>query len=87
MVKLDLAGIQPEDVQIERQGSALIVSGVRRDSLIESACTYYNLEISYSSFRRSFSFPFNLENVPVETDYLKGMLLIRLAEPEDDRTR
>lgn len=87
MIKMDLAGIRVEDVQIARKGSALIITGVRRDSIVENACTYYNLEISYSQFRRSFSFPFNLESLPVETSYKQGMLFIRVVEPEDERTR
>ena len=87
MIKMDLAGIHVEDVQIARKGSALIVTGVRRDSFVEGGCTYYNLEISYSHFRRAFSFPFNLESIPVETNYRQGMLFIRVVEPDDERTR
>jgi HSP20 family protein len=87
IVKLDLAGVKTEDVQISQKGSVLIVTGVRRDSFIESGCTYYNLEISYSHFKRSFSFPFNLEGVPVEVSSSQGMLFIRVMEPEDERSR
>jgi HSP20 family protein len=87
IVKLDLAGVQTEDVKISQKGSALIVSGVRRDSFIEGGCTFYNLEISYSHFKRSFSFPFNLEGIPLEISAKQGMLFIRVVEPDDERSR
>lgn len=87
MIKMDLAGVESEDVQIARKGSALIVTGVRRDSCAQGSCTFYNLEISYSHFRRAFSFPFNLESLPVEIDYRQGMLFIRVVEPDDERTK
>lgn len=82
ILKLDLAGVDPEDITITKEGSCLTVRGVRRDSMLEEVSTFYSLEISYSHFSKSFTLPFNLENARIQTEYKRGMLLIRLLEDE-----
>jgi HSP20 family protein len=82
IIKLDLAGVDPNEITIKKEGSSLMVRGVRRDSMLEKESTFYSLEISYSHFSKSFTLPFNLERARIQTEYKHGMLLIRLLEDE-----
>ena len=84
MAKFDLAGVRPQDIEVHVEGRVLCVRGVRRDLLIEEACHYHSLEISYSPFERCLEFPANLGNASIDTDYQAGMLVVRIY-PEGER--
>jgi HSP20 family protein len=78
LVKFDLAGVRPEEVEVIVRGRCLIVSGVRRDWVTETAYRCYSMEITYNRFQRSIELPSELESAEVQTDYCHGMLLVRL---------
>ena len=50
LVKLDLAGVRAEDIQITLDGDLLRVSGLRRDGFCGEGISHYQLEITYSRF-------------------------------------
>jgi HSP20 family protein len=78
LVKLDLAGVNLDEISIETSGSRLCVRGVRRDSLLQQGCRYHSLEIAYSEFERGVDFPVDLEGARISTEYHAGMLLVRI---------
>ncbi len=82
LVKLDLAGVRPEDIRVEVRGRQLRVSGTRRDCSIEEGCQYYQMEIAYSTFERTLELPCELERGNVNTEYRDGMLFIHVLCPE-----
>jgi HSP20 family protein len=84
LVKLELAGIRPEDVVLEVHGQRLRVRGVRRDCILEKGCRCYQMEIDYGHFDRTLELPCLLEQCRYSTDYRDGMLLIHI-QPEDCR--
>ncbi len=82
LIKVDLAGIRLEDVEISRKGQCLTIQGIRRDVLQEEAANHYSLEISYNKFRKMIELPVELEDAKIRLDYKDGMLFIRI-EKED----
>jgi HSP20 family protein len=84
LVKLDLAGVRPEDVQLALSGNRMTVRGVRRDFTTEEGCSYYRMEIAYNRFERTLELPCRLEHARVSTDYRDGMLLV-YVRPEPER--
>jgi HSP20 family protein len=78
LVKLDLAGVRPEDVQLVACGNRLHVRGVRRDCSLEEGCTHYRMEIAYSKFERNIVLPVDIEQARVATEFRHGLLLIRI---------
>ena len=76
LVKLDLAGVRPEDVGVRVEGRRLSVSGCRRDVALSEGCSHYRLEIAYSHFERSLELPCELESCDITSDYRNGMLHI-----------
>lgn len=80
LVKLDLAGIRLEDVEIKTKGNCLTIEGVRRDFQEEESPNYYTMEISYNRFRKSIELPMQLEEAEIRLDYRDGMLLIRIEK-------
>jgi HSP20 family protein len=77
LLKFDLAGVRLEDVTVQASGSAVTVSGVRRDWMIEEGCCHYSMEISYSRFERTIHLPCDIETARVTVDYRNGILLVR----------
>src|SRR5262249_17219375 len=77
-VKFDLAGVRPEDVQLEADGPRLTLRGSRRDCAREKGCSYYRMEIAYSRFERTLELPCDVGRARVSTDYRDGMLLVHI---------
>ena len=76
LVKMDLAGVRPEDVDVRVQGKTLRVSGIRRDALAEDGLEHYHMEISYSSFEREIELPCSLDECEVGHEFRHGMFLV-----------
>ena len=84
LVKVDLAGVRPEEIEITVAGRVLVVAGCRRDTVLSETVAYHQLEITYSSFEKTLRFPCPVEGALVETDYRDGLLTIRLRESKED---
>lgn len=82
LVKFDLAGVSPTDLELTASGRRLTVRGRRRDWCIEQGecCSTYSMEITYSHFQRTIELPCDIEPSQISTDYRDGMLLVRLLE-------
>jgi HSP20 family molecular chaperone IbpA len=80
IVKLDLAGVSPDEVTVEWIGSGLRVSGVRRDRFVQKGYLHHSMEISYSRFERTIPLPCRADRCSMRTEFAEGMLLITLHE-------
>ncbi len=83
IVKLDLAGIIPDDLEIEVTGAQLRVSGCRRDTFYGESISYQQLEITYSRFERILRFPCSIEGAHLARDYRDGLLILHLKSEEN----
>jgi HSP20 family protein len=79
LIKLELAGVRPDDLQIEIQGRRIIIAGQRRDVQFEVGCSCQSLEISYDRFERWFDFPHELSRHEPRIRFEDGMLLVSIA--------
>jgi HSP20 family protein len=85
LVKFDLAGVRPEEVELTLRGNRLSVRGVRRDSCLEECSQCYQMEISYSQFERIVILPMDATRARIEAEHRHGMLLVRI-HLEDQRS-
>jgi HSP20 family protein len=79
LLKFELAGVTPEDVNIQVQRSRLTVSGVRRDLLVDEDCSFYSMEIAYNRFERTVELPCDLDKADIEFEFRNGILVVRVA--------
>ena len=84
LVKVDLAGVSPEEVEVTIAGRVLLIEGSRRDAFCEKTISYHQLEITYSRFEKTLRFPCAIDGARVERDYRDGFLLIFLHSNERD---
>jgi HSP20 family protein len=83
IVKVDLAGIEPADIEITLDGSLLRISGSRRDSTCGEGISHYQLEITYSRFEKMIQFPRPIDHATIERAYQHGLFILRLREEEE----
>lgn len=79
LVKFELAGVFPEDVELSVRGRALRVRGRRRDCCLEPGCRQVHMEIAYSRFERQVELPGDFQAARIETEFRHGMLLVRVV--------
>lgn len=85
LVKFDLAGVRPGDVELTARGQCLTVRGSRRDCSLEEGACHYLLEIVYSDFERSVVLPCDLDRATISAEHRDGMLLVRIQREEHDQ--
>src|SRR5687768_7742022 len=77
LVKFDLAGVEPQELELAIHGRSLSLSGVRRDWSAAECRTSYSMEINYNRFSRTIELPADLQEAELSTQYRDGMLLVR----------
>ena len=80
LVKIELAGVSPDEVEITVDDRTLHVTGVRRDATYIEGISYYQMEITYSRFSKKLNFPSAIAGASVERIYRDGLLVLRLQK-------
>lgn len=83
VVKLELAGVRPQDVSVTVRGSQLRIAGVRHDWIVEDGWRHHAMEIAYNRFERTIDLPRDLAHARITVEYRDGMLLLRVAVEEN----
>src|SRR5579885_566774 len=66
LLRFDLAGVRAEDVSVTRHMSRIVVTGTRRDHVVEQGWSYYLMEIAWSRFERTVELPCSLDGARLE---------------------
>ena len=80
IVKVELPGVQKEDVSIELQENTLTLSGERKHEVEVKEGKYHRIERFYGAFSRSFTLPDIGEVEKVRATYKDGVLEIALPK-------
>jgi HSP20 family protein len=78
MVKVDLAGVCADELEIEIEGSSLRIRGCRRDTFFKEGYSYQQMEITYSRFEKTIQFPCTIDGASLGHDYRDGFLIVTL---------
>jgi len=78
LIKMELAGVMPGEVQLHAHRNVLHVQGRRRDLHLQGGYTCHRLEINYTTFERSISLPGVIDADAIRTEYRDGILRIYL---------
>ena len=78
IVKVELAGVSVEDVEIDIQGNVLCIVGARKDRSCAVGVSFHQMEITYSRFEKTLQFPSTIEGARIEHNFEDGILIIRL---------
>lgn len=83
IVKVDLAGVTADDLEITIQDRTLSIRGCRRDTFFGKGIVYHQLEITYSRFEKTLLFPCSIEGASLLRDYRDGLLILHLRGEEN----
>src|SRR5262245_59033735 len=79
-LKLEVPGLNEEDINVTLENNTLTVSGERKFEKAEKEENFHRIERRYGSFTRTFRLPNTVDLEKVEAGYEKGVLKITLAK-------
>jgi len=82
VVKAEVPGIDPKDINISLQGDVLTVKGEKKSEREEKEENYHLVERSYGAFSRSVTLPAAVDAEKIEAKYEKGVLTITCPKKE-----
>ena len=82
IVKVDLAGVAEDDLEIVADDNTLRISGARRDTSFGEDVICQQLEITYSRFEKTLHFPCSIAGATLLRDYRDGLLIIQLRHED-----
>jgi HSP20 family protein len=77
IVRADLAGIDPHDIELQIRGRELVLSGQRRPQHGDER-VYQQLEIEHGPFRRVVALGVDVDNDAASASYEDGILTVEL---------
>jgi HSP20 family protein len=86
VVRADLAGIDPHDIELQIRGRELVLSGQRRPQHGDER-VYQQLEIEHGPFRRVVSLGAEVDAEAARAIYENGMLIVELPIRADQVAR
>ncbi|MDT7809497.1 MAG: hypothetical protein QOJ70_3310 [Acidobacteriota bacterium] len=81
VVKVELAGVAPDELEVQISGDTLLIAGSRRDEALTETVSYHQLEITYSRFEKTIRFPCPVEGALIKQRYKDGLLVLYLSSP------
>jgi HSP20 family protein len=87
VLKAELPGVDPKDVDIRIENNVLTLKGERKleDEIKQES--YHRVERSYGSFTRAFTLPSTVDTGNVKADYKDGVLRITLPKREEAKPK
>src|SRR6185295_11688172 len=86
-LKIEVPGIDEEDINVSIENNTLTVRGERRFEKDEKEENFHRVERMYGSFTRSFTLPNTVDLEQVIANYEKGVLKIRLAKKAEAKPK
>lgn len=82
-VEFAVPGFNKEDFKINVEKEVLTVSGEHKAENLDEGKKYSRKEFSYSSFKRSFTLPENVDVNKIDANYKDGVLSLDVAKKEE----
>lgn len=87
LLKAELAGMDPADIEIEVEDNVLTIKGERRFEEKVDEERYYRVERRFGNFQRSLALPQGLKADGIQAGYEDGILTVSVPKGEEERPR
>lgn len=87
VMKMELAGLRREDIQLTIENNTLTVRGERKRDEGVADEAYHRMERTFGPFSRTFTLPNTVDAGNVRAEYREGVLTLRLPLREEARAR
>jgi len=85
LVRAEVPGCTPEDIDISVYGNTLTLSGEKKESREANGDGFYHMESSYGSFRREIPLPVEVDADKIEAVVKDGILSVTLPKAEKSK--
>jgi HSP20 family protein len=86
LVRAEIPGIKPDDLQLSIHGNELVISGEKKEDQERKESGYVYQERRYGSFRRVITLPTAVDEDNVKAEYKDGVLHIKMKKSHDSLT-
>lgn len=87
LVKAELPGVDPEDLDISISEDVLTIRGEMRQTTTNEEAAYHRIERRYGYFSRSIKLPCKVSIDDIQATFDKGVLRIDMPKCKPDRPR
>ena len=87
IVKVDLPGVKPEDMEISLSDNVLVIKGEKKREETDKKENFYKMERFYGTFMRAIQLPCEVQDDKVEAHYKDGVLKIVLPKKPEEVKR
>ena len=87
VLKAELPGINPDDVEIRVEDNTLYLKGERKFEKEVKEESLHRVERSYGTFARSFVLPNTIDSDKVKAEYENGILTLTMPKREEAKPR
>ena len=83
VVKAEVPGLEPADLEISIQGDTLTISGEKKSEQEENGKSFHRVERTYGRFTRSIRLPSEVDGDKVKATYRNGVVELHLSKKEE----
>ncbi len=87
VLKAELPGFNPDDVEIRVEDNTLYLKGERKFEKDVKEQNYHRVERSYGTFTRTFSLPNSVDADKVTANYKDGVLTLTMPKREEAKPK
>ncbi len=87
VVRSELPGVSPEDIDISVVGQNLTVKGSVKPHEVKDGERFIRRERIYGDFSRTVKLPYRVDSEQTEAQFHNGVLTITLKRPQEDKPR
>lgn len=87
VVKVELPGIDKDDLDISLEDDVLTIKAEKKKGEVADEVTYYHSERYFGQYSRTITLPFAVDADKVTASYQNGLLEMRLPKAEEARAR
>lgn len=87
VLKAELPGIKPDDVEIRVEDNTLYLKGERKFEKEVKEENLHQVERSYGTFSRSFALPSSIDSDKVKAEYQNGVLTLTMPKREEAKPK
>jgi HSP20 family protein len=87
VVKMEIPGVDKNDVKITMQDNTLTVRGEKKQERESRGSNYHRVERSFGAFQRSFTLSSSVKPEKIDASFKDGILNIELPKAEESKPK
>jgi len=87
VLKAELPGIDPKDVDVQVENNVLTLRGERKFDAEVKREEYHRVERAYGTFSRSFTLPNVIDTAKIKAEFKDGLLRVTLPQREEAKPK